>query len=409
MNMIRNRYETGLEPIVTVAECLGDLIVKGWSDPAVLVYSDRCTVDEKEKGLAITSESRLTVRVPVGASLLLHQVRGNLIVKGVDGELAIGEVNGSVVLKGVGAVQVEKAFGSLTAKNVDGTLQADQVMHALSLRNVGDLALGTVHGDFSARYVDGDVKVTEVHGDVSLKTVSGDLTLGQCAGDANLVNLGGALNVEQVAGDARLTGSLAPGKHSLRATGDIVVRWPPEAPINLMATASNVQHSFPFDTTNQESGTFMGALGEGDVQLVLEAQGDVSFKAYREAESEWDFDEGDLEINLDATLDGLQRTISAKLDSQLTDMSERLRQQFGPEFSTKMARKAEKAVEHALKRVEQAQQRARYRYGPPEPARPTPAKSRKASSEEQLKVLQMLEKGVISVEEATTLLEALES
>jgi hypothetical protein len=47
-------------------------------------------------------------------------------------------------------------------------------------------------------------------------------------------------------------------------------------------------------------------------------------------------------------------------------------------------------------------------WGPPPPPPPRSKKSEQVSAEEQKKILSMLEKGVITVEEAETLLKALE-
>jgi hypothetical protein len=46
---------------------------------------------------------------------------------------------------------------------------------------------------------------------------------------------------------------------------------------------------------------------------------------------------------------------------------------------------------------------------PPVPPQPPKARRKQPSAEEQVKILSMLEKGIINVEEAETLLSALES
>ncbi len=402
--MVKTHYDTGPEPVITVVECLGDLIVKGWPEPQVVALGERLQVEERDKGLTIRSSSRLTLRVPVGASLTLEQVRGDLIVKGVDADLHVNEVNGSVLVKSVANLDVQNAYGNLTVKNCHGTLRADTVMQAVSVRNVSDLVLGTVHGDLSGRYIDGAVTAEEIHGDLSLRTVSGDLTVQACAGDANLQNLGGRVRVERVAGDLRLTGGLAPGKHLARSDGEIILRWPVDAPLNLDAKGSRVRYELAFASVSEADNVLTAVLGDGETFLSLEAAGEILIRAHEEedvtsAEIELDFGE------LGKTLSGLQETLTIHLDNQLAGVSARLAE-LGPEFSQKMARKAELAVERALKRVEKAQERSRQRYAPPPPP---PSRPRKTSAEEQLKVLEMLEKGIISVEEATTLLEALES
>ncbi|MCA9939897.1 MAG: hypothetical protein KC418_14750 [Anaerolineales bacterium] len=406
--MNKKQYDTGSAPTITVSECLGDLVVKGWSDNVLYIQGDPYEVTESEKGYGISCRGSLSLRVPVGANLFLEQVRGDLIVKNVEGDVNAREVNGSMIVKIAHSVTIENVYGSFTGRNIDGLLTADKVMHSLSLRNVASMEIDTVHGDFSARYVEGSVQVNHVMGDASLNTVNGNVMIERCAGDANLRNLGGATRLDQIGGDLRLTGSLSPGKHVLRTGGNILLRWPPDAPLDLTATASSIVRRMEFDSATEEKGRLMARLGDGETNVVLEAGGEIVIKPLYESRGEWDSgDVDDFDVDISLTMEGLGEMLSTQLDSRLQEMSTRLRTQFGPEFSTKMAQKAEKAVERALKRVERAQERARRQYAPPPPPPPKPSRTRKTSTEEQLKVLQMLEKGLISVEEATTLLEAL--
>jgi hypothetical protein len=73
-------------------------------------------------------------------------------------------------------------------------------------------------------------------------------------------------------------------------------------------------------------------------------------------------------------------------------------------------RQAEKAMERAERQMRRAVHISRPPVPPKPPMAPFTFKPKsKASSEEQLKILKMVEKGIISPEEAGTLLEALEN
>ncbi len=77
----------------------------------------------------------------------------------------------------------------------------------------------------------------------------------------------------------------------------------------------------------------------------------------------------------------------------------------------KTAAKAEKAAAEAMRQVEKTARQVRWQsdhsmWKPTTTA--TPKKERQATEAEQLKILKMVEKGVISPEEASTLLEAIE-
>ena len=408
--MNKQRFVTSKMPTITVTECLGDLIIKGWPEPILYIQGGPFEATESEKGYTINCRGSLNLRVPIAANLFLDQVRGDLIIKNLEGDVNASEVNGSMIVKIVNNVTIANVYGSFTGKNIDGLLTADNVMHSLSLRNVTSAEVGAVHGDFSARYVEGSIQVDHVMGDVSLNTVNGSIAIQRVSGDANLRNLGGAASLEQIGGDLRLTGGLSAGKHIFRASGNMLLRWPPDEPINLTATASSIVRRLEFDSVTETGSQLAARLGDGETYVVLEAGSEILLQPYHESENEWgDVDTGEFDVDFAMSMSGLGEMITSQLDTRLEELSTRLRTQFGPEFSQKMAIRAEKAVEKALKRVERAQEQARRRYAPPPPpAPPRPSKARKASSQEQLKVLQMLEKGVISIQEATTLLEALE-
>jgi hypothetical protein len=91
---------------------------------------------------------------------------------------------------------------------------------------------------------------------------------------------------------------------------------------------------------------------------------------------------------------------------------------FGPEFTARMeqqamkaAAKAEQAAAKAVQQFEKSAKQMRWQSDHTmwKPATPTPpGKEAQATAEEQLKILKMVEKGIISPEDASTLLEAIE-
>jgi len=102
----------------------------------------------------------------------------------------------------------------------------------------------------------------------------------------------------------------------------------------------------------------------------------------------------------------------------LIEMSARMEERFGGDYAQRLAekaaRKAEQAVARAARHAARHQRQANEWYVPPvPPVPPAPpyqkARRRQPSAEEQVKILSMLEKGIISVDEAETLLRALES
>jgi DUF4097 and DUF4098 domain-containing protein YvlB len=419
--MSKKRFETGHSPQVTISDCRDSLTISGGPEAMVIVRGDHYQVTESEKGLSIESDGSLAVRVPHGASLVLQAIHGNLSIKGITGDIHLADVRGNALMKNVGTVVVDTVHGDIVAKNVDGSFTLEQAHHDVALRNSGDLNIGSVRGDLAARYVQGSVTVNEVMGDASLRTVNGNVTIRHSRRDANLRNLGGINLVEKIDGDIRLVGGLAAGKHTFRARGDIVVSWPPDEPVNLTATAAKIRNRLDLVDVTEEEGSLSGRLGDGETHLLLEAEGHIILKQGRgEGNSFVNIDIDDADFEFGFNLGDLGEKITREVDSRLAEVAARFEKQWGPDLADKVeakaqaaAGRAEAAAEKAVRRAEQALKQARW-HGerrvwtpPPPPSAPAAPKERKATDEERLKILSMVEKGIISPEEASTLLDAL--
>jgi hypothetical protein len=417
--MSKKRFETDKTPQVLLEKCDGELILSGGGEAAVMVSGRQYEADQNEKGIVINSRDSLSLRVPHGASVTISHIQGSVVVKNLEGELNLAEAGGSIVLKNVGAVTIGTAHNNLVAKNVNGPLAVQTVHHDVALRNSSDLQLGTIHGDLAGRFINGAVSIEEVVGDVSLRTVNGDLSLRHGRRDVNLRNLGGKNQVENIMGDIRLVGGLASGKHHFNANGDIILSWPEGSPLNLAATAPQIQNRLNLQDVSEKEDSLHGRIGDGETTLVLEAHGRIVLKkAVGDLDAEFEdlgFGAGD--FNFGFNFEGIGEHIVSEVNSRMADLATRIEKKFVHKWEAKTQQAAEQA-EEAMRRAEKAMKQARWQgehrawtpAAPPAP--PAPAKSakeRKASGEEQLKILQMVEKGIISPEEASALLEALDN
>ncbi|HZD11407.1 MAG TPA: DUF4097 family beta strand repeat-containing protein [Candidatus Binatia bacterium] len=413
--MAKERYETGKAPLVTVAECAGDVVVKGSLDNAVQIKGQH-EADVNGDEITVRSNGSMTLMVPTQSQIVLQTVAGDAVVKGVEGSTRIEQVMGDLGLKGLGSIKIASVYGDMSARNIDGNLAAESVMGDAAARNVGDLTMASVHGDLSVQYATGAVLVDQAMGDINLQTIKGEVTLEHVRRDVNLNNLGGILTVEQADGDIRLKGSLAPGKHRCSAQGDIVLRWPADAPLNLEVSQGRVQDKLGLEDVSQQEGAFSGRLGDGETTLVLEAGGRVILKEAEEADWSGKFGAEFAGMGADfadigAELAGLGEQLSSEFSAHMQELGARMEERFGQDFAQTMAEKAARRTERAVKRAMREAERVRARaatWGPPPPPPPRSKKSEQVSAEEQKKILSMLEKGVITVEEAETLLKALE-
>jgi hypothetical protein len=417
--MSKKRFETGDSPQVTIPECHGNLTVTGGQEGMVIVSGHDYEATESEKGVVIESRGGLAVRVPHGASLVLQAIHDNVSLKGITGDIHLADARGNVLIKNVGSVAAETVRGDLVAKNVEGTFSLEHGHHDVALRHSGSVQIGTVRGDLAARYINGTATIDEVMGDVSLRTVNGNVTIQHSRRDANLRNLGGINVVERVDGDIRLVGGLAAGKHTFKARGDIVVSWPTDTPLNLTATAAEIRNRLELADVVQDESNLTGRIGDGDTYLTLEAERHIILKqAHGDGDSFADIGIDDAGFEFGFSFGELGETITREMDK----VAARLEQRWGPDLAHKVevkaqaaARRAEEAAEKAMRRAEQAMKQARWQgerrvWSPAPPAAPPSpgaAKAKKATDEERLKILSMVEKGIITPEEASTLLDVL--
>lgn len=427
--MSEKRIETGKAPELIV-RCQGDLQVGGWAEPAVLIKGGIFTtnVDAAEtetvpvdKALSIDSSGDLVLMVPAATVLLIEEVSGDLQVRNLDGDLSLTTAMGDVALRNLGQVTADSVHGDLAVRNLNGAFHAREIMGDASLRNVQTLKLANIFGDCAISFVNGDVQLEAIMGDLSLKTINGTIHIGTGHRDVNLRNLGNLVSIETVHGDIRLRGGLAPGKHTLNAEGDIVVRWPVAEPLTVTATAPEIVNRLPLVDVVEEEGSLTGHIGDGETFLFLKANGRIILKEGDSGKESWDDVEGQaFDFDFAVDLSGLGEHIAAEINNRMADVSAKLENQFGPEFAARMeekaraaAAKAEKAAEQALKQAEKAAKKARWQSGqggqwaPPTPPSPPSRKAKQASEEEQLKILRMVENGVISPDEANDLLEAI--
>lgn len=416
--MGQEQFSTGKAPQISIAECHGNLVIRSWSEPAVLVNGNDYEANEIDEGLSIIARGDLKLMVPTLADLSIASVAGDVAIKNVDGAVSLVDAARDVVVSGLDTVKINTIRGDLSAKNIDGVVSVELVEGDAVLRNVGEVIITTVQGDVSLHNVNGSVQLEQVQGDLALRTINGDVAVTQGQRDAALRNLGGRNSLKRIQGDIRLYGGLASGEHSFNAEGDIVVRWPTGAPLELVATAPKIVNRLHFDKVVETGDNLTGHIGDGQTTVKLTAGGRIELKETPIVDNRWEsegFGETGFDFDFGVDLAGLGERISREVSEHVSRITADIESKFGPEFTRrweeKIMRKAERAAEKAERAAEKARRRAERsmrqhgRWSPP--PRPS-APKRKATSEEQLKILRMVEKGIITPDEANTLLEALE-
>lgn len=418
-------FESGKAPLIEIRKCEGDLAISPWMELAIKP-SGEYSLNQTDEGYVFDVFGDLKLEVPENSIIKVGQVLGDLAIKNIQGELSIDEVHGDVILSNISQAKINRIHSDLLGKSLQGPIYIDGIDGDVVLRNVdNDVFISEVFGDLTAYFINGDFTLKQVLGDVNLRTVNGDINIESVHRDANFRNLGGVNSINKVFGDIRLHGGLTPGKHKFVADGDIVVRWPIDAPIELFASASTIKNSLPLVDIEEIGDSLSGRLGFGETVVNLTAKGKILLKEDRLVNEKWD--NGNNEpFGMDFMFDlaGLGERVSAEVNQHLSRLTNHLENNFGPEFAQnisrkfsyqaeKAARQAEKAADRARRYAEREAARAEKRNYQSEPARqayqqPVEEKRQKVSTEEQLKILKMVENGTISPEEASTLLEAME-
>jgi ubiquinone biosynthesis protein UbiJ len=426
--MANNLIETSKIPQIEVDDCAGDLVIRPWMELAVKAQGTY-QMDEIESRLVFSSNGDLRLLVPEGAILRVGNVQGDLLIKGVRGDISLNEISGDAVLLNLTQVKAGNIQGDLSAKNSEGPLYVEAIYGDAMVRNIDrDVSIDSIYGDFAAYYVSGNVNLGQCIGDINLRTINGEISIDSGHRDANLRNLGSLCSIQDIHGDIRFKGGLSTGEHSFEALGDIVARWPGNVPLQVVAKAADICNRLPLEDVKEIDNSLVGRIGDGDTIVKLSAGGRIILKEVQLIDEKWESkhkEEFDMDFMID--LADLGERISAEVNQSMARMTGEIETHFGPEFAQtisarvsqqaeKAARKAEAAAERArnyaereMARAERAQQRRSVQYAPPPKRSPRPDVSHaKASTDEQLKILRMVEKGTISPDEASTLLEALE-
>jgi len=388
--MSRINLETSFSPIVNISQIQGSLRIKGWDRPEFRGDADlNDTLDVKQKGdtFDIKCSSGCMLRIPVESTLRIGKVERELLVKSIEGDIEIDEVGQQVILKNVSTTKIEKANSNLNAKQIEG-----------------DVFIKTITGNAVIRDVDGNLEIHDSQGSLNVRGLAHGMT-------AN------------AKGNAILRFEPEPeGKYEINAAGSINCKVPPGAggrvALKSNSKAIRVKTSELSETLNTEEYNF--EFGEGTSKITLNAGGSVSFTTYRPDDAFGDEFEVAFEEDFSNLADDITQQVTDQIESQMDALSahlneittslsigmtssERSRRKLEAQRSLlerKLSRAQEKVDRkiHAMEARKRAYQR-RYQGGRP---------SDPVSEEERKMILEMLQAQQITVEEAETLLAALE-
>lgn len=347
----------------------GDLDVRGRSSATVTrVEGDSPRVQQFDGGAEITCEGSANVTLPPGGSVVVRRVEGDL-----------------------------------TLRDLAGPLDAEQVGGSLVVRNAGDVRVLSVEGGARLRAVQGGVTLGQVGGDVLLETVEGHVQIEAVGGDLLGREVPRGVELGYAEGDVVLrTGLGAESQTRISAEGDVMLRLPAQAGVKIIAPAdASLKLSQGLEALREGEQRVI-LIGDGAAQVEIVAASEIIIKQ-RSA-----YDE-------DAAF-AYAFAAGSRASEQLASISEELEAQFAvleaslsEDISDRVRRQVEKRLNSARRQVDAAQRWVENAHQPtPSPAPPVEPAGEPVSEQERLLILQMLEQGTITVEEAERLLSALE-
>lgn len=421
---------TNDKPEVTI-EADVDLNVKGWNESEVLVKTSAGKQEDilnaSENSVHVHCLDDCTVYVPLNAKVNVQVVGQDASLKCLQGILTIDQVGRDLALREVSATTVSAVGRDITAKRINGDFKVESVGRGMIVRDVD--------GQFAAETIGAHLHLREVCEGVSA----------------------------QVGGNAEVT--LAPvawQAYSIKAAGDINCRLPEDANalITITSGTNQIQVKLPPHSGSYQEHSQSFTLGEGGAPVTLAAGGSVLLQT---SESDWSsITEGDFDFDIDADLEkitsNIEQQVSEQIEAQLEAIEQQLDAQLAGLSSTLgNASLSEKERARINQRIESARQRSHERAQrlsenirakvnrkieairqkvrrkavqyvadmepprpftwpvPPAPSKPptppicTTLASDPVSDEERMMILNMLEAGKITAEDAEQLLAALES
>jgi hypothetical protein len=407
--MQQQTLPVGAKPNVIVASVSGDLRVAGWERAEMMVRTDgeELEVTPNADPIGISCDGDLILYLPGDVNLKVDKVDGDASLQALRGPVALGPVSGDLTMNDLGAVTLETVGGDA------------------SLRNIGALDAEHVSGDFALRGGHGVCAIETVGGDTSLRDVTGMITIRSVSSDLYVRNAGGAVNVSS-GGDAALYVVPKPGlTYDVTAGGELIARLPPEANVRLHlrgSSSESIHVDFPgvkLPEDSAECEVVLGMESGGMAEMILTASGDLLVTSHADPwESAADFGVGmgdryDWPLPPDFS-ERINRQVQAALENTRIHLEEASR------HAETTGRRASVKVEAAMRRAEAKARAAEVRarrgqfnvhvgrwnwdltpHEPEESSAPT-------SDEERLMILKMLQEKKITVEEAEKLLAALE-
>lgn len=416
---------------LVIIKVSGNLFLEGYEGDEIRLQTSpqNLKVFTDDEALRITCYETLTISVPAGLMTRVEKVGGTGVIRNMEcEELYVQRVGGELTVQNTRALRISRVGGACQLLEIHGDLDAERISGSLYISGVdGTLTVNSARSDVSAMLIEHEAEIS----------ASGDVTMQYNADEIKPLNI--------------------------RSKGDIILMLPenPDADLDAKFSGWDVILTMDGHTNHYGGGHYDAELGSGGEKITLYASGDivVTDEFYDVQQSTVDTQEQEKKrfVNIQADIDlpgmsNMERKLKKALEktAKRLEKNERRVERAGERLGVSQNDIAERIAERARLRAEMAAERAEMRIEKraieetqkaikivretlsdidvplpldlerlipeipdippvaPVPQEPhVPPKSKEASREERMLILEMLQEGRISLEEAEKLLAAL--
>lgn len=324
--------ETGARPQISVTS-QGKLYIKGWERAEVRASAsgkENLSLTQDGDNVTVQSLSHCEMRVPYESSVVVFSSNGETILKSVTGNITIHHANAGLTINDVGPVLVDDVSRDLNAQEVNGDL---------IIRN-------------ASRYVNASF----VKGNFSADSISAHLTLKKVDGNISA----------HVLGNATLSLDPKPGQTcTVEAHGVLTCHIPPQtnATLDLNGPGPLVTQLGGKTETARQHHTL--TLGDGSAQISLTGYGPVTVLESEAGKSAagFTFDFEDMELEMDTLSQQISRQVTEQLEMQMGLLDAQMEALFNSgnlseEKAARIRARTEEKISRAQEKIARAQERA---------------------------------------------------
>ncbi len=384
MNKIN--FNLGENPTIIIEDVLGKLTIKGWDSTDINCESNnREMMDIEDKGdhLILSSAGNCSLRVPLTSEIKIKSVKGNL------------EIN-----------------------HLSGSIEADEVMGTANVFNSNSFKAKVIKGNLNITHLDEALEITKIYGNLSLKDVFGKATVENCSGNISVSGISGGFDLK-TSGNTIFNFDPDPGKeYRVSSFGNLFCQVPSSAGFEAeLQSTSGIQINAPvIEIEEKGPDSKFIQIGDGESKFFFKANGKITlsveghygkFSSHKQSSHFNDLKEFSNQVATEA-IETLERSLE-DLNVHLQELTITIPEdKLNLKNTRKEILKARRDLEQQLAASRRQVRRSiKRKLSGPEII----IKKRSddpVSNEERVKILQMVESGLISVEDAESLLAAIE-